>query len=291
MKYFDDRLGSRSKTISEFELKSSCVRSYAGEFYSDLSYKKGYPRPILNALANALARNNICEILIMADATTKYAKRMADAFDDEMSRAVTKESRFELICVAMSALFAYQFGYVRYGNRLYQRAFEEKERYDAEYGSRDFAFLAHFIEERCAAIREEAIEGEEKQQILVHMAEEQQRKEQLENERQRDLQKQARIEETRKNHELRMTQHKERNAARKVEIAQFRQKSAAEQLKVIVSGRKVPQAYGIDCAAITDATLREIPRNLLLQVVMSFQNVKDAGWKDLRERAAAVLSE
>ena len=286
MPYFDDR----TYAVMQFVRDGKTVRRFAEEFYENCRFSGRYPRPILKAMANALARNNVCEILIMADATTKFAQNMADAFDDEVSRAVTRESRFELICVAMAALFVYRFGDVRYGNRLYQRAFEEKERYDADYGPTDFAFLAPFVEERKASIHAEAIRDAEQLRISIQEAEEQQRKEHLEIERQRELRKQAKAEEARKKHEERLARHKERNAAREAEIVQFRQKSAAEQLQTIVSGRKVPAAYGIDCAAISDADLRKVPRSILLQVVTSFGNVKDAGWKDLQKRAAAVLS-
>ena len=287
MPYFDDT----TYAIKDFVRKGRVVRYYAEQFYETCCNNGSYPPQILCALDHALESNNFNEIVIMADATTKFAQSMAKAFEDEISRAVTKESRFELICVAMAALFVYRFGDVRYGNPLTAAAFAEKERYDERHGPRDFAFLESFIEERIPVIREEAVRAAEELEASIRDSKEQFQKEQLEIQRQKELRKQARAEEARIKHEARMARQKERNAARAIELEQFRQKTLAEQLETVVSNRKVPQAYEVDFGAISRDDLREVPRGILLQVVTSFQNVKDAGWKELQKRAAAVLVE
>lgn len=287
MPYFDDR----TYTIKEYVRDSRCVQSFAEEFYESCLSSGAYPAQILCAQERALKQNNQNEIVIMADATTKFAQSMEKAFDAELRRATTRESRYDLLCITMAALYTYRFGDIRYGNPLLPKAHQEKEKYDAEYGPDDLAFLQSFIEERIREIRRIAAAEEEERIACQREEEERLRKEEAikaEQEKQRQAERAAEI--SRKRAEQKALQ-KIRSDAWQAKVEAFKQLPLTDQLRTVVSGREIPAAYDTDFGAITASDLKAVPGKILVQVITSFLNVKDAGWKELQEKAKKILSD
>ena len=286
MPYFDDK----TYLITELMRGWKTTRRCAEEFYETCQTSGSYHAQILDAEAQALRQNNFNEIVIMADATTKFARNMEDAFDAEIRRADTKESRHELLCVTMAALFTYRFGDVRYGNPLMKKAFEEKEKYDAEYGKDDLAFLQPFFERRAEEIRATAEEKERLRKVSQREEEEKRQQEAAVREQQKARRQMERAAEIRRKKEEQKALQKIRSEAWQAEVEQFKQIPLPEQLLTIVSNDKVPEAYGLDLAVVSETELRTVPRSTLVQVITSFRNVKDSGWKELQKKAGKILS-
>ena len=283
MPYFDNRTYEITRAI-EGERN---LRSYAEEFYKTCRRDRSYPRAILNSEKNALESGNRNEIIVMADATTKWARHMEEAFDAELKNAASRESLFELLCVMLAGLYRCRFGDYRWrtNSGLKVKVNTEIKKYTMMFGEADFLFLDRFKETRLREMQEQQRQEEEALKESIAEREEALRLEQIFKE-----QKQAeRAAESAKKRAEQKERQAKRNAERQRELEAFRKLPLAGQLETIVLNKPIPTAYEMDFGSVSDEALEAVPRDLLVKVVTSFRNVKDAGWKDLQKRAERIL--
>ncbi len=286
MPYFDDTTYAIGNCIGNDDL----LYSFAEEFISHSAEIPSYPEQILEAERQAFLSENRNEIIIMADATSVFRLHMEKAFDAALTKAKSRESRFELICISLGA---YSYSYKdNIGMASRQGAFFDKlvktmEDYNEEFGSDDLSFVKGFLIKRIEEIKIEqqnaAAAYAERARIkrereMQEEVEEQRRKERRQAEKQRIIEEQNAI-------------RKAKNELWRAKVGEFRKLPVSDQLQTILSDQKPPAVYGIDYEAISDSDLKAIPKSMLVQVITSFMNVKDAGWKELQKKARIILSE
>lgn len=287
MPYFDGAtyaVGDYLHAESEYRKESENLKRMAASFLERCE-DRGYPWKILHALQFGLATEDRNLLVIMADATTKFAIHMKEAFAGAWDAARTRGEQYNLLCIMFTALFTYRWGPI--DPESVEAYLEARKRYDDQYGKDDLLFLDDFFKvlqeehreqnraEREMLVRQERVRRENaaRQQALI------------------DQRKAERAAEIERNREAQKAQQKERSAKRQAELEAFRQKPLAEQLETVLSDRRPPDYYGIDYGAISEEAMRTLPRAMLVRIVTSFLNVRAAGWKQFQSKAKALLAE
>lgn len=285
MPYFD----SRTYKINSLLHDRSSLLVFAREFYSICERDGQFPREVLMSEKEALTRQSLNELIIMADATTGYALHMEDAYNKALQLARTSHDQYILICITLAALYTYRCGTYNQNHdaSLKRRVLIQIKEFEKKYGKDDLSFVPSFIEhrtQRMQAVHEAYMARAQEE------AEKRKQKEALEAERswQRHmerLEKKRRIAEQRKERRLQVDE------ARQVELNELQGMPLSEKLKTVVSNRKTPGYYGIDYAAISDSELKSVSKDLLSEVASSFRTVKDPSWKELRRKARQILTD
>ncbi len=284
MPYFDDR----TYAISNWIFYEERLLEYAEDFFETCCINE-YPEEILQAAERAISQRNRNEMIIMADATTEFAEHSEKAFAEELKQAKSREARYDLICIAIAALFTYRAVYYRnaYYRRLDAILFKAKDAYDAEFGKEDLHFLKAFTETQIKYILPRMQEDD----AAIKRRDEEYR----ENERQRKLQEEqqaiARAKEIAEKEAAQKERQQHRNEARRKELEQFKALPLEEQLQVIVANPVRPKAYEVDYSQVSMEDLRALPKSLLADIMISFVNETGAGWRELKKKAKAVLVE
>ncbi len=279
------------------------MRYYALWFYDICREEEGFPTELAEALKRALIRGRGNEILMMADAMTDTAAILNNAYRLERPRALTRQRRYELICVAAASLYRQRD--VLPDPKMVVTLSADIERYENDHGDKDLAFLKSYIDKQTETIisamkkkEEEAVvnyikrmerirkeEEEWRSSQRVKKVEEQENRKDLEAEREKQrLAEQERL----RQEDLRRQQELEK---RKAEIERFKALPLDEKLKTVVSGDKTPSYYSMDYSRISEQDLKSVQRATLVKVITTFTTVKDKGWKVLQTKAKMVLSE
>lgn len=285
MPYFDDRTYAVGRCVGDDQQ----LRNFADEFYTKCLNSRSYPDVILEAEKQAFRTDNRNEIIIMADATSIFRVHMEKAFDAALAKANTRESRFELICITLAAIYTYQPGDGRFQRYsvLCDKLMKEIDKYNEEFGSADLAFVKNFERNRDAEIYMERQKDEADFAERCRIREEKAKQEEAELQRRKEL----RLAEEKRIKEERRLERKARTDAWQAKVEEFKKLSLTDQLETIVSNREIPTAYDIDFGAVSGSDLKAVPGNILVRVITSFLNVKDPGWKELQNKARNILSE
>ena len=275
-------LDQRSCDISSIARSDELLNSYAEEFYFLSKTEYGYPTFILEQERKALASGNKDELIMMADATSQWPVSMYRSFNSGLAKVSAKQARYEYFCVAAAAFYAKEH---RYWLGSPDPFFPDiVESFANEFDAKDLERLRSFIEcRRCrlaeeSAQREAALEKEreEKERLELIRAEERSRRE-LE----ASLIKQK---------EMKQRQI-ERSNVRLKDLERFAELPLEAQIREVISNNKGPQYYGGVIPRAEDAGLEALPKRLLLDIILSYRDVKDAGWRRLQKKAEEIITE
>ena len=268
----------------EYRKESRNLKRMAASFLERCE-DRDYPWQILRALKFGLATEDRNILVIMADATTKFAIHMKEAFAGAWDAARTRGEQYNLLCIMFTALFTYRWGPI---DPVSVEAYlEARKRYDDRYGADDLLFLDDFFK----VLQEEHKEQNRIEREMLARQEKARKENAARQQALIDRRKAEQAAEMERNRAAQKAQQKEKSAKRQAELEAFRQKPLAEQLETVLSNRMPPDYYGIDFGAISDEAVRALPKALLVRAVTGFLNVRAAGWKQFQSKAKAVLAE